>query len=616
MKIDEVIRLLKTSNRVINDYFSKGTIRRTKLDDGKYDYNYDDIKKLLDDRKIVLINPNTYTIDKTYNNIDEVIDDLKLNKQIIHNCLRNVTNSGGGYIIKYKYDATNDKIKIYSDKHNHKQIVLIDPKTQSINKTYNDIKEAIDDLDLKVKKENIRLCLNNKIKMADGYILKYKKGATEDNIKLYANAYCHALDGTIKCPCCKEWVDPGKFKKDYCIICGPMMKQKNSIKRINSYNGFLSNMAGAIKHRSSHHIKMGKIGICNIDTKFLDKLYKDQKGLCYYSGIELSTKMKSDWQASPERLRNDIGYTKENVRLVCLEFNIAHAQWNREKLNQLITLREKIVDINDLKQKIETAKIRKLPSPPRKIKRKIKVINGDKYYECMKCNKLKIISKFAIRKKYNIPYYCCFECEKIKKKEYKDTLRGFLISKLGSAKHHIKKIHSKKKRIANDYVFTLTLNDLFDKLLEQKGKCYYSGVNLSFVPNSDWMVSLERLDSTKGYTKKNTVLICVEFNSTDTTANRTIEGTGSGQWSKEKVALLLDTINKQKLVPTNYKEWRSLIDTSTLETHDPNLFRMKFKNKRKPTNYKEWKSMIDSSTLETYDPELFQMRFRNTTHLN
>jgi hypothetical protein len=56
------------------------------------------------------------------------------------------------------------------------------------------------------------------------------------------------------------------------------------------------------------------------------------------------------------------------------------------------------------------------------------------------------------------------------------------------------------------------------------------------------MASLERLDSKKGYTIENTVLICVEFNSSDRSSISTTS-TGSGQWSKEKFDHLMKNFN-------------------------------------------------------------------------
>ena len=58
-----------------------------------------------------------------------------------------------------------------------------------------------------------------------------------------------------------------------------------------------------------------------------------------------------------------------------------------------------------------------------------------------------------------------------------------------------------------------------------------------FKQNADWRCSFERLDSSKGYTKENVALICIDR--TPTSVN---EGTGSSQWSKEKVKYLFDNM--------------------------------------------------------------------------
>ena len=67
---------------------------------------------------------------------------------------------------------------------------------------------------------------------------------------------------------------------------------------------------------------------------------------------------------------------------------------------------------------------------------------------------------------------------------------------------------------------------IVERLVQQNGQCYYSGLPLIFAPKSDWQASLERVDPKVGYTKQNTVLICWEFN------------TGNAQWSAEKITFL------------------------------------------------------------------------------
>jgi hypothetical protein len=64
----------------------------------------------------------------------------------------------------------------------------------------------------------------------------------------------------------------------------------------------------------------------------------------------------------------------------------------------------------------------------------------------------------------------------------------------------------------------------------QQGKCYYSGLPMTYAPGSAWKCSVERFDNGKGYEVFNCALICIEFNTTK-------------QWSRDKVKYV---ISKQK----------------------------------------------------------------------
>jgi hypothetical protein len=55
---------------------------------------------------------------------------------------------------------------------------------------------------------------------------------------------------------------------------------------------------------------------------------------CYISGMPMKTSTFTDWQVSPERLNNDIGYESSNVVLICAEFNTSN-QWTREKFQKV-----------------------------------------------------------------------------------------------------------------------------------------------------------------------------------------------------------------------------------------------------------------------------------------
>jgi len=66
-----------------------------------------------------------------------------------------------------------------------------------------------------------------------------------------------------------------------------------------------------------------------IDVEWFLAQTKQQNASCYYSGMPLSFKPKTEWQCSIQRLSNDTGYTPNNCVLICLEFQTA-AHWSRE----------------------------------------------------------------------------------------------------------------------------------------------------------------------------------------------------------------------------------------------------------------------------------------------
>ena len=82
--------------------------------------------------------------------------------------------------------------------------------------------------------------------------------------------------------------------------------------------------------------------------------------------------------------------------------------------------------------------------------------------------------------------------------------------------------------------FDLEFNDLTYMLQRQQYKCYYSGIPMNCQENTDWKMSLERLDNREGYTRQNCVLICWEFNTVDNSVRSKFNISGSYQWNREK----------------------------------------------------------------------------------
>ncbi|CAE8598900.1 unnamed protein product, partial [Polarella glacialis] len=84
----------------------------------------------------------------------------------------------------------------------------------------------------------------------------------------------------------------------------------------------------------------------------------------------------------------------------------------------------------------------------------------------------------------------------------------------------------------------MTFADILDMVVEQEGRCAYSGVAMEMLmPNSHWRMSLERRTNTEGYSRNNCALIAAEFNTSDYSRHPGVdlaEVGGTAQWSEAK----------------------------------------------------------------------------------
>ena len=125
----------------------------------------------------------------------------------------------------------------------------------------------------------------------------------------------------------------------------------------------------------------------------------------------------------------------------------------------------------------------------------------EQHWKCNMCLKYKPINEY--RRK--MPG--CAICRRETKKQYTATLVGHIKALLSHAKHHTIARKNTKSRTANGVTdeFNLTFNDAIEILKKQRGLCYYSNIKMNYgsVLDKNWVCSLERIDSTKGYTKNN-----------------------------------------------------------------------------------------------------------------
>jgi hypothetical protein len=293
---------------------------------------------------------------------------------------------------------------------------------------------------------------------------------------------------------------------------------KTNLLYYNTLNGSLNGLFNNAKFGSNRRDLVFELTINDIEN-----LWKNQNGLCYYSKIKMTTN-KSNWQVSLERLNQNIGYIVNNVVLCCIEFN-NQVQWNHLKIKEMVNLikndnnNNKFTPINSCKEKQE-----------RKKRNEIECINIRNIinYKCYTCNKFKEFNCF-----YKNSFTICIECYNIRTTKYKLTIRGSLKRLYDSS---VSRTTIRNKNTNNNYQHNITFEDLVDIYNKQNGRCAYSNIKLQFgrYKNTNWICSLERIDSNKGYLKDNIILVCLEFNS--------IEHNGSYGWTMNKFKKFYDNI--------------------------------------------------------------------------
>jgi hypothetical protein len=91
----------------------------------------------------------------------------------------------------------------------------------------------------------------------------------------------------------------------------------------------------------------------------------------------------------------------------------------------------------------------------------------------------------------------------------KVSLRTYLNRLFHNSRQSAEKRETKGRVGAGEHNLTLVyLEELWQK---QSGRCYYSDIEMQYNKN-EWKISLERIDTSKGYTQDNVVLCCLEFN--------------------------------------------------------------------------------------------------------
>lgn len=308
---------------------------------------------------------------------------------------------------------------------------------------------------------------------------------------------------------------------------------KQKIIRKVSLKTYLNQLFHASKQNAKIREQKGRLkaGEHNITLTFLEELWHAQNGRCYYSNIAMHVN-KNEWKVSLERLNPSKGYTKDNVVLCCLELN-TKCQWSEAKIDKMIDILQENIEFVDVNFNKNTKQ--------RKNDKVIQqTINGEPHYRCTFCKVFQASNAF-IR-----VGDVCRKCKTLKRKLTESTPQG-----------HIKKLYFSstcrvKDMSSNANTTERLLHDISPEFLihlykEQKGLCAYSGLPLKFGSylEHDWTTSLERIDVTKGYTKDNVCLVCIEFNGPDRTIMTGPEY-GCAGWNALKFQYFLAHVQHKK----------------------------------------------------------------------
>ena len=282
------------------------------------------------------------------------------------------------------------------------------------------------------------------------------------------------LHETKVCPSCKLEKIHAAFSKYHKTrdklqpVCKACQSDAKTAYR-KTLNGSLRTLLDDSKKNSKVRMENGRVEAGKHDILFydLENLWNVQEGKCYYSNLPMNYD-RNDWKVSIERLNPELGYTKTNVALCCLEFNHA-TNWSFDKIREMLSILDKHIEENFVDFNIDTNKQQKAYNFFEKT-----IINNEEYYKCSHCNTVKHVNQFT--KKINNG---CKDCIIIINKKNTSTPRGKLNSILAHAKSSTN-IRSKNLNVKRESSLDIDLEFLVDLYNKQKGLCAYSGIPLQF----------------------------------------------------------------------------------------------------------------------------------------
>lgn len=142
----------------------------------------------------------------------------------------------------------------------------------------------------------------------------------------------------LLCKRCETWKNDDNFyndknntkfngKQSICKECNKIAKRKFRENDKNFIRVLLEGCKDSTRRRKNKGRK--ECAVFELDEEFILNLKESQQNRCILSGQELIWKSNSGWKkASIDRIDNDKGYIKTNVRLVCWGVNQAMSNFS------------------------------------------------------------------------------------------------------------------------------------------------------------------------------------------------------------------------------------------------------------------------------------------------
>lgn len=302
-------------------------------------------------------------------------------------------------------------------------------------------------------------------------------------------------EGIKKCPTCNTFLDTKKyFNSDqrspdglqcYCKGCKELQRYRG----FSTFNGFMANLLRDIRGNAK------KRGIqVNIVLEDLIDLYKNQDGMCIYTGIKMTHICKerdttehiiNKWNISVDRINSDKPYQKDNLQLTCAVVNRLKSYHDEEFfLSLCLGIRWSNKNyINSHKYRVHYEKNPIDTNPVTSLFLKT-------LYESKQRKNIVLDTPIQRWANKNVDNF---------------------IKKL-----HLCTKHGCKGRKRKNITLELSEKDIKDQYIKQDGKCAVTGLKMTRIAHQKkkgkdahyWNISIDRIDSNKPYTKDNIQLVC------------------------------------------------------------------------------------------------------------